>query len=721
MPAEPPASGAHASADNLVQSLFAVIDLVGRDTRIDEFLCHLAVCLRPVVDFDLLGVVLPHDEWATARLHAVRIASPDAVPAAADVHSIAVVPLDKERLAAAAEDRQQGFVLGRLDAAGEYSEVVAALSELGERSACLLPLATALGPVGLMGLASAREGTYRQCDISFLQHIARQVALGIDNVRHQQEALARERQLQAELDHLRGLLELTNDVVTTRELPALLAAIVPNLQRVVPHDDANLFLLEPGGQKLGRYAVSPRALGWREELASQIRPDTEPVATWLKQRRAVAMDYEHLDWTGREALRSSLSAAGVKRATLVPLRTARGTLGFFNFHRHSAPFTPDELDRLSQAAAQIAIALENALAFAEIAALKDRLARENIYLDQEIRNVKHLGEIVAESTALKRILKQVTTVAATDTTVLVLGETGTGKELIARAVHAASERRGRALVTVNCATSPAGLLESEWFGHEKGAFTGALSQKVGRFELAHEGTLFLDEIGDVPLELQSKLLRVLQEHEIERLGSTRTVRVDFRLIAATNRNLDEMVPKREFRSDLYYRLNVFPIRIPPLRERPEDIPPLVRYLVQRFAKRLRRPIESLSRESMEMLCRWPWPGNVRELQNVIERAVILSHGTTLTVSRAEFESPAGPSTPSGTLEEAEREHILRTLERTGWVIGGPQGAATRLGLKRTTLFSTMRRLGIARRAVPHEARQLRPSNPRTGPESTRPD
>ena len=294
----------------------------------------------------------------------------------------------------------------------------------------------------------------------------------------------------------------------------------------------------------------------------------------------------------------------------------------------------------SQAAAQIAIALENALAFREIAALKDRLARENIYLEEEIRGAQHFGEIVGESRALKRILSQVATVAPTDASVLLLGETGTGKELIARAIHAAGERRGRSLVTVNCATSPAGLLESEWFGHERGAFTGALAQKIGRFELAHQGTLFLDEIGDVPLELQSKLLRALQQREIERLGSTRTIRVDFRLIAATNRDLEEMVARREFRSDLYYRLNVFPIRIPPLRERREDIPLLVRYFAQRFAKGLRRPIESVSRESMEMLCRWSWPGNVRELQNVIERAVILSQGTVLTVPRSEFESPS---------------------------------------------------------------------------------
>jgi formate hydrogenlyase transcriptional activator len=317
-------------------------------------------------------------------------------------------------------------------------------------------------------------------------------------------------------------------------------------------------------------------------------------------------------------------------------------------------------------------------------------------LQEEIRGTYKFEEIVGQSSALQRVLGEVSTVAATDATVLLLGETGTGKELLARALHAASDRRSRALVTVNCTTSPAGLLESEWFGHEKGAFTGALSQKVGRFELAHQGTLFLDEIGDVPLELQSKLLRVLQEHEIERLGSTRTIRVDFRLIAATNRNLEEMVGKREFRPDLYYRLNVFPVRIPPLRDRREDIPPLVFYFAQQFAKRLRRSIESVSRESLGLLCRWPWPGNIRELQNVIERAVILSRGPVLTVSRAEFETAAAPMSAPVTLEDAEREHILRALADTNWVIGGTLGAAARLGLKRTSLVSTMRRLHIVR-------------------------
>jgi formate hydrogenlyase transcriptional activator len=336
----------------------------------------------------------------------------------------------------------------------------------------------------------------------------------------------------------------------------------------------------------------------------------------------------------------------------------------------------------------------------------DPVARDTGHREENVLGAEHVGAIVGASKALERILSRVATVACTDATVLLLGETGTGKELIAHAIHEGGERRARALVTVNCATSPAGLLESEWFGHEKGAFTGAVAQKTGRFELAHQGTLFLDEVGDVPLELQSKLLRVLQEQEIERLGSARAIRVDFRLIAATNRNLEAMVAARDFRSDLYYRLNVFPIQIPPLSERPEDIPALVRYFAQRFATQLRRPIETVSPESMELLCRWPWPGNVRELRNVIERAVILSDGPTLRVSREEFEAFVPPMPEPVTLQDAARHHILQALEETGWVIGGDHGAATRLGLKRTSLVSTMRRLGIVR-PTPHVAQGRR--------------
>ena len=495
-------------------------------------------------------------------------------------------------------------------------------------------------------------------------------------------------------DHWRTLLDVTNAVVTKRHLAELRAAIAPNVRRLVPHDHTNVFLIDERA-RVQTFALDPTATAWPTDLSASIHLDAEPYKSWLS--RTIEIDVENVDPKGWENLHSHIVASGVRRICNAPLQAPHRVLGLLGLGRLTpTPFTPGEMELVTQVAAQIAIALENARAFEEIAALKEQLARENVYLQEEIRGAHRFEEIVGESRALKRVLDEISTVAPTDSTVLLLGETGTGKELLARAVHAASERHGRALVTVNCTTSPAGLLESEWFGHERGAFTGALSQKVGRFELAHQGTLFLDEIGDVPLDLQSKLLRVLQEHEIERLGSTRAIRVDFRLIAATNRDLEEMVGRREFRSDLFYRLNVFPVRIPPLRERREDIPPLVFYFAQRFAKRLRKTIESVSRESLEILCRWSWPGNIRELQNVIERAVILSKGPVLTVSRTEFETASPATSAPVTLEDAEREHILRALAETNWVIGGPRGAAARLGLKRTSLVSTMRRLHIAR-------------------------
>jgi formate hydrogenlyase transcriptional activator len=354
---------------------------------------------------------------------------------------------------------------------------------------------------------------------------------------------------------------------------------------------------------------------------------------------------------------------------------------------------------------QVAVAVENAVAFQEIEALKDKLAEEKAYLEEEVRTEHNFGDIVGESAALRGVLKKVETVAPTDSTVLVCGETGTGKELIARAVHDLSPRKGRTFVKLNCAAIPTGLLESELFGHEKGAFTGAIGQKIGRFELANQGTLFLDEVGDIPLELQPKLLRVLQEQEFERLGSTRTIKVNVRLVAATNRDLAQMAADSRFRSDLYYRLNVFPLLLPPLRERPDDIPRLVHHFTQRFARRMDRRIETISTAVMDALVRYPWPGNVRELQNVIERAVILSQGSTLVVALADLQvTPAQTATGATVttapvkLIEAEREHILCALAATGWVVGGPKGAAARLGMNRSTLQKKMLKLGICRPA-----------------------
>jgi formate hydrogenlyase transcriptional activator len=396
-------------------------------------------------------------------------------------------------------------------------------------------------------------------------------------------------------------------------------------------------------------------------------------------------------------------ALRIKSVCHLPLTSRDRVLGVLSVGswRENA-FSDDDVAFLTQFARQVAIAVDNACAYRQISELKDRLAQENLYLEDEIRSELNFKEVVGKSEALRRVLAQVETVAPTDSTVLIYGETGTGKELIARAVHDLSSRGSSAFVKLNCAAIPTGLLESELFGHERGAFTGAIAQRVGRFELAHRGTVFLDEIGEVPLELQPKLLRVLQEREFERLGSTRTLRTDARLIAATNRDLQAMVNDQKFRSDLFYRLNVFPVRVPALRERAGDIPLLVRHFVQQFSRQMNRSIDTIPSETMTKLERYHWPGNIRELQNVIERAVILSTGPVLKVPMDELhfltDAPPASNHTNGNLraalDDAERQGIVAALEKANWKVAGPNGAAALLGLHRSTLQSRMQKLGI---------------------------
>jgi formate hydrogenlyase transcriptional activator len=390
----------------------------------------------------------------------------------------------------------------------------------------------------------------------------------------------------------------------------------------------------------------------------------------------------------------------------VPLISRDRVLGTLGVKRND-PFSAQDISFLKQVAGPVAIAIENAMAYGHIAELTDKLAREKVYLEDEIRSELNFEEIIGKSDALRTVLQQVETVAPTDSTVLICGETGTGKELIARAIHDLSSRAKNAFVKLNCAAIPTGLLESEMFGHERGAFTGAIAQRIGRFELASRGTVFLDEIGEIPLELQPKLLRVLQEREFERLGSSRTLKSDARLIAATNRDLAEMVADHEFRADLFYRLNVFPILLPPLRERREDIPLLARHFARQFARRMNRAIDTIPSETMNVLVAYHWPGNIRELQNLVERAVILSTGAVLNVPLRDLQSQQQAAVPTSapvngksrrieTLEDVERRHVLETLEATDWVVGGPKGAAVLLGLKRSTLQVRMEKLGIRR-------------------------
>jgi formate hydrogenlyase transcriptional activator len=500
------------------------------------------------------------------------------------------------------------------------------------------------------------------------------------------------------LQQYRALLEVSESIISHRDLSGLFHDLAQRLQRVVGFDTINLILhnSERGVMHLHvQEAVQHTPIPCRE-LAIDASPGGW---VWRHQQALLIPDLEQE--TRWPQLLDSLRAHGVRSACALPLTTARRRLGAVGFTSSQAQaYGATDLDFLGQVAKQVAVAVDNALAFEQIAALKDQLAQEKLYLEEELRTEHNFEEIIGESPGWKRVLHDVALVAPTDSAVLIHGETGTGKELIARALHDRSRRRQRTFVKLNCAAIPTGLLESELFGHEKGAFTGAVARKVGRFELAHHGTLFLDEVGDLPLELQPKLLRVLQEQEFERLGGTQTLRVDVRLIAATNRDLARMVAERQFRSDLYYRLNVFPLALPPLRARRADIPLLVRYWTHTCARRMGRRIETIPAAALDALCRYAWPGNIRELQNVIERAVILSPGPELRVPVDELKAPVELSdgAPGGTptLEDVERAAIVRALREANWVVGGPSGAAARLGLNRTTLHSRMRKLNIRR-------------------------
>jgi len=546
----------------------------------------------------------------------------------------------------------------------------------------VLPLSTAHRRLGSLAFTSRLEDAYSPDEQQFLSLVANQFAVAIDDAQAQKR--------------LKLLLNLTSRVVSKLQLPELLQEISASIRQVMQCESVVVSLPDAETGELRRYALD---FPGHEEILAKACTDHET---------AVFRTGEPVSLTTEEIAAYPEATALIHSCCLLPLLRGERVVGVLALgSAGEGAFTEEDLAFLGQVANQIALAVDNALAYGEISQLKDRLVRENVYLESEIRSELHFEDIVGNSHALKLVLREVETVAPADSTVLIYGETGTGKELIARAVHNLSSRKSNAFVKLNCAAIPTGLLESELFGHEKGAFTGAISQRVGRFELAHRGTVFLDEIGEIPLELQPKLLRVLQEREFERLGSTRTLRSDARLIAATNRDLKTMVEDQKFRPDLYYRLNVFPIRVPALRERKEDIPLLVRHFVQQFSQRNNRVINTIPSETMEALVRYHWPGNIRELQNVIERAVILSKGSMLNVSLAGLESDAPRATHAPTkstqsehknlqdvLNNTEQNEILRALEASNGIIAGPSGAAARLGVKRSTLQLRMQKLGI---------------------------
>ncbi len=493
------------------------------------------------------------------------------------------------------------------------------------------------------------------------------------------------------------LAELSTTVLPGMDIQTMMSAIAASIRRIVQHDYASLCLYDESEQVLRSYNLHAPAETAVEEIPLNDTEASPEARVFLSREALHVADLASSEFP-RQAIAGPL-AAGAKAAWWLPIEADGRVAGVLCIGSSSAGAL-DAVSRntLLQMTAQIALTIQGVNAARKLSAMTEKLRQEKRYLEEELHTEYSFEEIVGQSASLKRVLNQVETVAPTDATVLVLGETGTGKELIARAIHHLSPRSGQTFVKVNCSSIPTGLLESELFGHEKGAFTGAISQRVGRMELAHHGTLFLDEIGDLPLELQPKLLRALQEKEIERLGGKRAIPVDFRLLAATHRDLTRMVREGTFRTDLYYRLKVFPILIPPLRQRREDIPELVYYFVAKHARRMNKQIEDIPDAVMETLSRWSWPGNVREMENFLERAVILTRGPVLRAPLAELEELTEDFAPEETtLEASERAHIVEALRETGGVIGGPGGAAERLGLKRTTLNSKIKKLGIERR------------------------
>jgi len=661
------------------QVLLELADLMVHHRNLPELFHEMAQTLQKVIAFDFVAFSLRDPIANTMRLHLWEGGDTAPVPAQVPVEDSVSGWVWQNQLPMVFEDLRQET---------RFPSTLDMLRERGNRSYCLLPLTTAQKKLGALGFGSSRESAYSTADLQLMERVTELVALAVEN------ALTRQA-LEEEKERLQALLEVNSTLVSHLDFAALIPAIAERIRRTTKYDYASLALREDDGLHL----YPPAPAGQPAIGAERVVPLHEvPAGRAILDRETKFFDQADLAALN-SAFAGRLLQEGVQSLYCIPLQSAQGILGTLNLgSTKEKSFDPNDLSLVTQIASQLAISLENARAYREIRELKNRLKQEKLYLEDEIRSELNFEEIIGNDPTIRKVLAQARTVAPADATVLILGETGTGKELIARAIHRMSARRENSFIKMNCAAIPTGLLESELFGHERGAFTGAISQKIGRLELADKGTLFLDEIGDISLELQPKLLRVLQDQEFERLGSTRTIRVNLRLIAATNLDLVRSVAERQFRSDLFYRLHVFPIRMPPLRERRGDIPLLVRYFVQKFGRRMNKQIDTIPSETMEALMNWGWPGNVRELENFVERSVILTEGSVLRVPLAELRPDyEGGAQTEGTLQTTEREHIIRVLRETRGVLAGSKGAATRLGLKRTTLQSKMQKLGITRK------------------------
>jgi formate hydrogenlyase transcriptional activator len=673
-----------ARKEELYKAVIALSRKIAGRTDLRSLVAGVAESLRQILVFDHVAVIL-HDPYENA-MHG-HIFNEPCNPVITDLQ----LPVDQDP-AGWVWMNQQPLVIPHLQSENRWPEFVMRAREIGLSSLMLVPLTTGNSRLGAFGFSSVTPFHPSPAEIAFLDRVASEFAVAVEGCLAIQE-LTRER------ERLRTLFDITNELVSKLEPGELFSAISEQISKVIRHDSLLLTLCNETGC-LDVHALHCALPQFADAVKGVLDPAGLPSAEVLATGKPVVAYDTDIDRYPGPGFRRFVEL-GIKSACVVPLITHDRTIGTLDICRTTDDvWTAQDVEFLVQVAGQVAITVSNSLAYRELEEMKERLATEKLYLEDEICLDQNLGNMVGQGPAFHAVLRGIQTVAPTDANVLITGETGTGKELVARAIHEMSSRSKGSFVKVNCAAIPAALLESELFGHEKGSFTGAVAQKVGRFELAHHGTLFLDEIGEMPLELQPKLLRALQDQEFERVGGSRTIRTDARLVAATNRDLKAMVDEGKFRADLYYRLHVFPLHVPPLRERREDIPLLTRYFVQKHAHRMGRHIDTIPTAVMESLTNYDWPGNIRELQNVLERSVILSNGSGLQVAMPELigNTATVPSAgmSSSRSQNTEREMILKALEEAKGQVGGPDGAAARLGLKRTTLQSRMRKYNIAR-------------------------
>jgi formate hydrogenlyase transcriptional activator len=675
----------------LYDALLDLPDTLASSRDVDQLVDGLSKCLGELTRSDFFAIHLPVANETAVVIHFAEVNGP------VRFRNEPGIPIDQSP-AGLVLTTQQMLIVSDYERETRWPLTREVCDELGIKSFTMFPLTTARRRVGVMTFGSRQLKLFSDDEVAFLAQVARQVAIALENVLNIAHLTRARSDLSKERDRVRLLLDLNNTCITHTDIQEMFVAFSRRLRGEMNHRYAALLIHDPRTNDLVMTASethntpSVLPMGWRFSdrrthagLAFSTRTPQVAGIEGVAKYESHVVDV--------------LKAMGTRSLCAVPLVLADRTLGVLaTGSTEPDAFDADTVQMLTQAGDQLSIAVANALTFKQIEELRKRLAEEKHYLEDEVKTQYNFEEIIGKSAALSRVLKQVEVVAHTDATVLITGETGTGKELIARAIHNRSPRRDHTFIKINCAAIPAPLLESELFGHEKGAFTGAVSRRIGRFELADGGTLFLDEVGDTAPEIQTKLLRVLQEREFERLGGTETIRTDVRLLAATNCDLDAMVASRSFRADLFYRLNVFPIRMPPLRERLEDLSLLVQFFADRSARRMKKRTGRVSPDSLNAMAKYHWPGNLRELENFVEHAVILSSGPTLELPLAELQrAPAPPVSPThSVLKEAERDHILGALRDTRWVIGGSDGAAARLGLKRTTLQSRMKKLGIER-------------------------